>query len=515
MTKDTMHVVFNKGNREETIHIKEIMCKRLEEAKIEIGAEEFDIIAVEYPDNGNNKSNVNPEETDIHVWISDPSMEGPIRGLMEKPYDEIIPSALCESTEQILRKAGYEGVFSNEKHPFKGGGRLGITGIYYLLITMGLKKSAAGYKELFEYIIDNIKEKLHWVGDFIELNKSEAGKQQLYGDLLTKWILFGKFAEYYMIKNGLPEPGILTQLSAARYEGSESEARIYFTKEDINTVEKFAEDSKDDSKKNSKNKSRNARVIAGENLRMIRKLMEISKRNTVHLYAEKSIDDESGKTVHTVTELVQRKGKQDIDSDTEAGTDKNTYVKFSGFMHWSLFVEGHEIFSYYHGAYQFNASKERYAYLENINNLEGFDQAKREMVEKLVKILRKQKHGAVAIIFDEETDAAAEAKRLCDMKRGTRICETICYDKEEGWNEEQILAVSGIDGALFIDHSGKCLAIGVIVDGKAVKTGDVGRGARYNSIANYMKQKRGCVGIVVSEDGLINVIQERPVRKLK
>lgn len=513
MTKDTMHVVFRKGKGKRSL--KTIMTDCLKEAKIEIRAEEFDIIVAEFPDNGNNESYVNPKETDIHVWISDPSMEDPIRRLIEKPYDKIIPSELCESMKKILRKAEKEGVFSRIKNPLESGGRFGITDTYYLLIAMRLKESVAGYTELFEYIIDNIIEKLKRVGDFIELNKSESGKQQLYGDMLKKWILFGKFAEYYMIKKGLPEPEILTQLSAARYEGSESEARIYFTKEDIDTVEKFADESKDDSKYNSKNKSRDDRVIAGENLRMIRKLMEISKRNTVHLYAEKSTDAVSGKAVHTVTELVQRKGKQDIDSDTEAGTDKNTYVKFLGFMHWSLFVEGHEIFSYYHGAYQFNASKERYAYLEDINNLQGFDRAKREMVEKLVKILCKQKHGAVAIIFNEETDAADEAKRLCDMKRGTRICETICYDKEEGWNEEQILAVSGIDGALFIDHNGKCLAIGVIVDGKAVKTGDVGRGARYNSIANYMKQKRGCVGIVVSEDGMINVIQERPVRKLK
>ena len=60
---------------------------------------------------------------------------------------------------------------------------------------------------------------------------------------------------------------------------------------------------------------------------------------------------------------------------------------------------------------------------------------------------------------------------------------------------------------MFIDSSGKCLAIGVIVDGEAVKKGNVGRGARYNSIANYVKLKQGCVGIVISEDGMVNVIQ--------
>lgn len=509
MTEDTMHVVLNKGNMKETIHIKEIIWKRLVEAKIEISAEDFDIIVAEYPDNEKNRDSINPIETDIQVWISDLSMENQIRRLMEQPYGEKTPAELCESIKRIMEGKEEEKV--SRIYPIKSGWRSGITDTYHLLIVMRLKESVAGYVELFEYIIDNIGEKLKRVGDFFKMD--ELDKQQLYGDMLKKWILFGKFAEYYMVKNGLPEPRILTQLSAARYEGSESEARIYFTKEGIDTIEKFADGSKDDGKSNSKN--RDDRVIEEKNLRMIRKLMEISKQNTLHLYAEKTIDKMRDKTVHTVVELVQRKGKQNNDSDTDENTDMNTYVEFSGFMHWSLFMKGREIFAYDHGDYQFNLSNKRYAYLEDIDNLKGFDQEKREMVKKLVKILRKQKHGAVAIIFDEETSGTDEAKRLCHMKRGTRICETICYDKEMGWNEEQILAVSGIDGALFIDYNGKCLAIGVIVDGRAVKVGDVGRGARYNSIANYMKLKRGCVGIVVSEDGMVNVIQEKPIRKTK
>lgn len=159
--------------------------------------------------------------------------------------------------------------------------------------------------------------------------------------------------------------------------------------------------------------------------------------------------------------------------------------------------------------YQFNVTEEKYAYLNDINQLNGFDQKKREMIEKLVEILHKQKHGTVAIVFAEGINAGEEADRLCKKKRGTRIGESICYDAEKGcWGEEQILAVSGIDGALFIDYHGKCLAIGVIVDGEAVETGNVGRGARYNSIVNYMKLHPGCVGIVVSEDGMIDVIQK-------
>ena len=70
--------------------------------------------------------------------------------------------------------------------------------------------------------------------------------------------------------------------------------------------------------------------------------------------------------------------------------EEDIYVKFSGFMHWSLFIKEREIFAYYHGDYTFNASKEKYAYLNDINELEGFDQEKREIVVKLVRILCKQ-----------------------------------------------------------------------------------------------------------------------------
>lgn len=314
------------------------------------------------------------------------------------------------------------------------------------------------------------------------MNKKGLGEQQLFYDFQKKWILLGNFAEYYMNKNKLPHPEILTKLSAAHYEGSESEARIYFTKNAIDTIEKFPANGKRD------------RIINEKNQRMIRKLMEISKRNTLHLYAERSTEKKSQETIHTVSSLVQPSEKQE-----------DTYVEFSGFMHWTLFEKEREVFSYYNGEYQFNVSKERYAYLEVINKLKGVDI---EMIRKLTEILCKQKHGAAAVVFNKKIDAEAEANRLCNMKRGTKICSNICYNQTTGWNKEQILSVTGIDGALFIDHEGKCLAIGVIVDGEMKIKGDVGRGARYNSIANYMKLKPGCVGIVVSEDGMVNVIQK-------
>lgn len=77
------------------------------------------------------------------------------------------------------------------------------------------------------------------------------------------------------------------------------------------------------------------------------------------------------------------------------------------------------------------------------------------------------------------------------------------------------MGMTNIDGAIFIDTKGKCHAIGMIVDGETIIEGDAGRGARYNSINNYInwafKTGKGYfVGIIVSEDGMINVVVPEP-----
>lgn len=58
--------------------------------------------------------------------------------------------------------------------------------------------------------------------------------------------------------------------------------------------------------------------------------------------------------------------------------------------------------------------------------------------------------------------------------------------------------------------SGKCYSIGTILDGAAEVYSNMGRGARYNSAYTYVynRKKAGkrCATLVVSEDGMIDVI---------
>lgn len=70
-------------------------------------------------------------------------------------------------------------------------------------------------------------------------------------------------------------------------------------------------------------------------------------------------------------------------------------------------------------------------------------------------------------------------------------------------------ALSKIDGAILVSPNGTCAAVGVILDGAATGTGDVSRGARYNSAIRYLAgEGRGSMVIIVSEDGRIDILPQ-------
>ena len=64
-----------------------------------------------------------------------------------------------------------------------------------------------------------------------------------------------------------------------------------------------------------------------------------------------------------------------------------------------------------------------------------------------------------------------------------------------------------VDGAILVDPTGTCHAVGVILDGYASGKGDSSRGARFNSAVRYHETQSGeCLVIIVSEDGMIDLI---------
>lgn len=359
--------------------------------------------------------------------------------------------------------------------------------IYLLAELKG--KALLEHKEIIRYVLRKVLEMAKSSDDLFQASSYE----RFFLNMPNKRVLFGNYVDEYLKANQLPKAEVLIELSSERYEGSESEARIYFEypdleNSDLGTLADIGKES---------------RIINSNNHRMIRKMMEISKRGDVHLYAEKKSEEKDGKKNEycLITKFV--KGKD----------DKGLYIKFSGFMCWSIVREGKEEIIYSRGQYSLNQTDKKKEYLTKIDKLkekigepipkELMEWFEKSRLEKLIEILKDQKHGTSVII----TDCISEVNRLCKMNYGTLMnSNDMCREGDE-WHREQLLSVTSIDGALFIDLKGKCLALGVIVDGKVTKPGDRGKGARYNSITNYVEQKKKGIflGIIVSEDGMIEL----------
>jgi hypothetical protein len=108
-------------------------------------------------------------------------------------------------------------------------------------------------------------------------------------------------------------------------------------------------------------------------------------------------------------------------------------------------------------------------------------------------------HGTMLVVH---RNAADEAARLIPQAQQIR---------PKLLDSKVLAAVTSIDGALLVDPTGSCHAVGVILDGHASGEGDSSRGARFNSAVRYHDAQRGrCLVIIVSEDGMINLLPDLP-----
>lgn len=128
-----------------------------------------------------------------------------------------------------------------------------------------------------------------------------------------------------------------------------------------------------------------------------------------------------------------------------------------------------------------------------------------EQLKKIISCAKNQKHGTTVVITTPDK-AREEVLKL--EKQSIKIKEKQL--KDDMHLENIINRITNIDGALYLDINGTCHAIGVILDGVADnKHGDAARGARFNSAIKYsLKEniKEKCIIVVISEDGMINII---------
>lgn len=116
---------------------------------------------------------------------------------------------------------------------------------------------------------------------------------------------------------------------------------------------------------------------------------------------------------------------------------------------------------------------------------------------ELVLEATRQKHGTMVVV---SSGAGEEAKRLANQVTVVEPVEL---------TTQIMQVITAIDGAVLIDPSSTCYAIGVILDGLASRKGTPARGARYNSAIRYVETSQyPCMAIVVSEDGSIDLVPD-------
>lgn len=140
-------------------------------------------------------------------------------------------------------------------------------------------------------------------------------------------------------------------------------------------------------------------------------------------------------------------------------------------------------------------------YLACFGNKDGL-----RFVEKIIKAAKKQRHGTSIIISEAAHD---EMIRLCEHHRA------IAIDPIQLTNNDDLTeAITNIDGAILIDEKGVCHAIGAILDGDAVIPGKTARGARYNSLCNYVerlfdRESKLSIAVIISEDRSMDIYPEK------
>lgn len=234
-----------------------------------------------------------------------------------------------------------------------------------------------------------------------------------------------------------------------------------------------------------------------KSMRPVRKLMEVS-----------------GADAGLWVKLPERVIEGSVMRGSAAEQTAGLCVVFEGALVWSIHKAGENILTYREGNYVIPAMQpdvDKYADLGKMVSF-GRDFEIPDKMDKLQQIVRRVasvcRHGTSIVIMEKRGIVTEIDNRLSRYRRGFKVEPFSLAEAQE----EVLQGITAIDGAVFADLNGDCYAIGVIVDGQMVVEGDYGRGARYNSIKNYITgykvshPKHVCLAVVMSEDGMINVI---------
>lgn len=294
----------------------------------------------------------------------------------------------------------------------------------------------------------------------------KAGIKQLIPELDYSFIATN-MANYIVKKLSIGYSfDLITNISALTYEGSKCVGSICFCEETPDLVLEFLENF----------------VMERENIRQIRKLLELTKNEFTLIESELMIRGLSVKNVKCKCE-----------------------IRFIGNMIWQLWKDNKLIFTYKNGIYihQYCEDQDK---LFKVELQREFVSLLQDRLEYIYKAILNCAHGALLLIMD---NANEESTRLSTMNRGITVKINVC-------DSQLIEHIASIDGAILVDTEGTIYGIGMILDGRANVCGSVSRGARYNSALTYIyeraKVKTNCLAVVFSEDKTIDIISTSRLR---
>ena len=289
-----------------------------------------------------------------------------------------------------------------------------------------------------------------------------------------------------LTENGYNESDaqIFTELSALEYERETAAGCIVILESGDSTDDILIKLSNDYS-------------FSFSNCRQLRKLLEISDVECPMIIQGKREEYPSDEDFTTI--IIREKCVYGYNTVDQC----KARIVFDGHLSWNLQCSSNVILLYRNGGYKVPIAKRADSkYSEKCVELFGVDKCNKEQLEELFEELITQDKGTSILVTDV---AQNTAQRLAKAGRGFLIDP---IDLHKVMNK--IRRLSSIDGCLIVDPMGCCFGLGMILDGEAVAQGNPARGARFNSLMNYVKwRKSKCETeknfvLIVSEDKMID-----------
>ncbi|MET9656041.1 hypothetical protein [Streptomyces sp. NPDC006510] len=264
---------------------------------------------------------------------------------------------------------------------------------------------------------------------------------------------------------------LMNSLSALPYEGREGSGRLVLAKSDNSAIDVMVWLS---------------RPIGARNMLAVRKILEASGSKADVLF--------DGEKVY---------GLGNIKSTYDETTESVFVVTFASRGVWELSHAGVALLAVRDGipSLPTYVLDEDY-FVDLIERL--FPQGDKDLLLEAARAAGDHRHGAMLVI---SVDAAGEAQRLSPQ------CWSV---KPARLAPELITQLTDMDGAVLLDPSGQCHAIGVILDGAARGEGDPARGSRLNNAVRYLgSNSPPAIVVVYSADGGIDILPHMPPRMHK